>query len=416
MKNLNDIQCFKCKEMGHCASSCPKNSEKVNLLKNEKVNKGLDSRKVLVNGRPINAIFDTGADVSIITSKLLDKFDNVTYYDTDKKFILVDGSSVKSIKKVNLNVKYEEKKIEEMFYVIKNDLEEIMLLSNNFVRKTLEKIAIPIKCQINTKESAPVSWTRGIRSQKDKQDFEKLVIELEKKGIVEESNSMWLNPVVLVRKKNGDLRFCVDFRKLNDLVEQDHYLIPKIHELMYILNDQKFFSKIDLRDGFYHIEIIKQDREKTAFYSGRRLLQFVKMPQGFKNSPAVFQRAMEYIFRDLLNVSCIIYIDDILVFGRTEKEHDENFLLVLNRLKKYDMKINEEKTVKKVEKIEFLGFESSHNKIKPTLSRCQGIVDYKEPRNKKELHRFIGIVNYDRCFVKNITEHLKIFYSMSWIV
>ena len=111
MKNLNDIQCFKCKEMGHCASSCPKNSEKVNLLKNEKVNKGLDSRKVLVNGRPINAIFDTGADVSIITSKLLDKFDNVTYYDTDKKFILVDGSSVKSIKKVNLNVKYEEKKI-----------------------------------------------------------------------------------------------------------------------------------------------------------------------------------------------------------------------------------------------------------------------------------------------------------------
>jgi hypothetical protein len=98
------------------------------------------------------------------------------------------------------------------------------------------------------------------------------------------------------------------------------------------------------------VEIEKNDREKTAFYSGKRLMQFVKMPQGYKNSPAIFQRGMEHIFKDLTNTACIIYIDDILVFGCTEEEHNDNLEKVLKQLQDYDLQINHEKKLLKLKR------------------------------------------------------------------
>jgi hypothetical protein len=141
-------------------------------------------------------------------------------------------------------------------------------------------------------------------------------------------------------------------------------------------------------------------------------MQFAKMPQGYKNSPAIFQRGMNYILRDLRNLACIVYIDDILVFGKTEEEHDRNLQSILNRLEQYILQINVDKTVKKVENIEFLGYQISYNKISPTISRSQGITDFKEPSSKRELQRFLGMVNYDRNFVKNITSYLNVFYKL----
>jgi hypothetical protein len=100
---------------------------------------------------------------------------------------------------------------------------------------------------------------------------------------------VWLNPVVLTRKKNGALRFCIDFRKLNDLVNLDEFEIPKIQEMIGTLREMRYFSSIDLKDGFFQVPIKKEHREKTAFHTGKRLMQFTKMPQGFKNSPLFFK-------------------------------------------------------------------------------------------------------------------------------
>lgn len=237
-------------------------------------------------------------------------------------------------------------------------------------------------------------------------------MDLEKRGIVEESVSQWLNPVVIVRKKNGNLRFCVDFRKLNDIVDLEGFEIPKIQELITMLHGKKYFTSIDLKDGFFKIPIKETDRSKTAFYTGKRLMQFTKMPQGFKNSPAIFQRAMQLILKELLETCCVVYIDDILVYGETAEEHDENLKRVLARIKEFNLTENTEKRVEKVENIKFLGYDITFNKVKPTLERSQRITDYKSPASSKELQRFVGMINYDRHFVERLSSLLCPIYKL----
>jgi hypothetical protein len=258
-----------------------------------------------------------------------------------------------------------------------------------------------------------VSWTRPIKSFSDKKEFEMIVRDLEEKGVIEPSKSTWLNPVVLTRKKNASLRFCVDFRRLNDLVEQDHFEIPKISVLLHSLYGMKYFTLIDLKDGFFHVNLRESDREKTAFYTGSRLMQFKKMPQGYKNSPAVFQRCMNLVFEKVIGKKCIVYIDDILVFGQSKSEHDENLAEILNIMNCYELKENRDKRIECVQKIEFLGYEIEFNKIRPSMSRAQGIVDFKRPETKRGLQKFLGMINYDRMFLKNITEETRPLYKLT---
>lgn len=128
------------------------------------------------------------------------------------------------------------------------------------------------------------------------------------------------------------------------------------------------------------------------------------MPQGFKNSPAIFQRAMTLIFEGLIGKCCLIYIDDILVFGRTETEHENNLKLVMERIKKYGLVQNENKGQKKVKFVDFLGYRIGENTISPLTKRAEGIMNYKTPSTRKELQRFLGMINFDRIFIKGITE------------
>ncbi|KAG0435276.1 Retrovirus-related Pol polyprotein from transposon 17.6 [Dictyocoela muelleri] len=122
---------------------------------------------------------------------------------------------------------------------------------------------------------------------------------------------------------------------------------------------------------------------------------------------------MSLILKDFINKICIVYIDDILVFGKNIQEHDQNLKSVLKRLSEYDLEENKEKRLEKKEAVIFLGYEISLNKIKPALDRAQGIIDYKIPKTKKELQRFLGMINYDRIFVKNLSEELKDLYSLT---
>ncbi|KAG0439770.1 Retrovirus-related Pol polyprotein from transposon 17.6 [Dictyocoela muelleri] len=136
------------------------------------------------------------------------------------------------------------------------------------------------------------------------------------------------------------------------------------------------------------------------------------MPQGFKNSPAIFQRAMNCMFNDLINKNCVVYIDDILIFGETYDEHDMNLKLILDRLDEFGLKENRDKRIERKQEISFLGYEISLNQVRPTQTRIQGILDYKIPKTRKELQRFIGMINYDRLFVKGLSIELKPFYKL----
>ncbi|KAF9761956.1 Retrovirus-related Pol polyprotein from transposon opus [Nosema granulosis] len=290
---------------------------------------------------------------------------------------------------------------------------EEILISNSLVKKLKSKMKIPIECTIETNNKGTVSWSRPIKSLKDKEDFQESILDLERRNIVEESKSLWLNPVQLVRKKNGKLRFCIDLRRVNDLVDQDCFEIPRIQELLSSLHGKKLFTGIDLEDGFFQIPIKESDREKTTFYTGKRLMQFKRMPQGFKNSPAIFQRVMHLVLKDLIGTCCLVYIDDILVFVKDRKEHDENLKKVLERIEEYGLKENTEKRAECQERIKFLGYEIGHDEVKPSLNRAQGIIDYQIPKTKKELQRFLGMINYDRLFIKDLSSMLKPLYALT---
>lgn len=136
------------------------------------------------------------------------------------------------------------------------------------------------------------------------------------------------------------------------------------------------------------------------------------MPQSFKNSPAVFQIVMDYVLKSLLNTSCVVYIDDILVFGKNELEHAKNLKKVLERLDQYNLKEKYEKRKQLVTNMLFLGHEISYNSIKPALSRSQGIKDYKVSKTRKELQRFLGMLNYERVFERDISSQLSPLYKL----
>ena len=396
-KDIRDIICYQCKEKGHYARDCPNKklqNRMINIIRDpskEEENDVMDIEEVQINGVRKEVLFDTGATDNVVTKEALKKIPGVSTNKLEEPVIfkLINDTEIVAKEEVRLEVKYKDKFLIENFKCI-DAKNEMIILGNRLVKELrgFREEKIPIECTINTCGRGPISWTRPIRSRADMIEFQELVNELEKNGVIEESRSLWLNPVVLVRKSSGKLRFCADFRRLNDLVDQDGYELPRIQEIISSLNGNKWFSVLDLKDGFFQINLRLEDREKTAFYTGKRLMQFVKMPQGYKNSPSVFQRAMYFILGDLLGSVCLAYIDDILVFGKTIQEHDSRLEMVLIKLQKYGLKENVDKRVFRKKEVKFLGFNISENRVKPTHERAQGIVQYSSPKSKKDLRRF----------------------------
>lgn len=162
-------------------------------------------------------------------------------------------------------------------------------------------------------------------------------------GIIKESRSPYASPIVIVRKKNGSVRMCIDYRTLNNRTIPDQYTTPRIDDALDCLSGSRWFSVLDLRSGYYQIPMAEEDREKTAFICPLGFYEFQRMPQGITGAPATFQRLMERAVGDMHLVQVIVYLDDIIVFGRTLEEHEDRLLKVLDRLEECGLKISLDK-------------------------------------------------------------------------
>lgn len=158
-------------------------------------------------------------------------------------------------------------------------------------------------------------------------------------GIIQPSCSPWAAPVVPVRKKDGSLRFCVDYRKLNDITAKDAYPLPRIDDALDSLTNAKLFSTLDLASGYWQVEIDAQDKCKTAFSTRHGLFEFNVLSFGLCNSPSTFQRLMDLVLADLQWTTCLVYLDDIIVFGRSFQEHLSRLGEVLAKLKAANLKV-----------------------------------------------------------------------------
>lgn len=172
---------------------------------------------------------------------------------------------------------------------------------------------------------------------------------------IEVTRSPFASPVVLAQKKSGEWRFCVDFRALNNITVRDAYPLPRMDEALQALRGNQYFTILDLLSGFWQIPFATKDRHKSAFVTRSGLYQFKVMPFGLTNSPATFQRLMDRVLTGLNWCSCIVYLDDIIVFGRTLHEHNNNLSLVLAQIEHARLKIRPDKCRFAAEEVVYLG-------------------------------------------------------------
>ena len=194
---------------------------------------------------------------------------------------------------------------------------------------------------------------------------EKVVKQLEEQGIIRASTSPWASPIVLVRKKSGKIRPCVDYRRLNAVTIKDAFPLPRITDCLDAVADATMFSCFDVTSGYHQIPVKESDVPKTAFCTKYGLYEYTSMPMGLTNSPATFQRFMELALRGLQWHTCLIYLDDIVVFGKTFDEHLQRVEEVLDRIKAAGLKLKPEKCQLFHREVDFLGHLVSADGIKP---------------------------------------------------
>jgi len=219
-------------------------------------------------------------------------------------------------------------------------------------------------------------------------------------GVIEHSTSPWHSPIVLVRKKDGSTRFCIDYRGLNSITEQDAYPMPRIDELIDQLHGTMWFTALDARSAYWTVDVSPDDRPKTAFSDGHRLFQFRKLPFGLATAPSTFQRAVNCVLSSVLGRHTIAYLDDVVVHSNNFDDHLRHLDETLSLLLKAGFRLNRKKCVFATDTFKFLGFKISPKGVEPDPDKVAAIQKMPQPRNQKEVRRFLGCTGFFRKHIK----------------
>ena len=223
--------------------------------------------------------------------------------------------------------------------------------------------------------------------------------DLLRKGIIAESQSNYASPIVILPKKSGEIRVCIDYRKLNAKVTPDVFPLPRIDEALEVLGNAKIFSTLDLVSAYHQIEVKPSDRHKTAFTTPMGLFESVRMPFGLSNSPATFSRLMSHVFREEILAILMVYLDDIIVFSETHSDHLDRLDKVFSRLREHGLKLKAEKCFLFRERVRFLGHVISAKGVETDPDKIRVVKEWPRPSTSKELRSFLGFSSYYRRFV-----------------
>ncbi|GJR29836.1 putative reverse transcriptase domain-containing protein [Tanacetum coccineum] len=231
--------------------------------------------------------------------------------------------------------------------------------------------------------------------------------ELSDKGFIRPSSSPWGAPVLFVKKKDGSLRMCIDYRELNKLTVKNRYPLPRIDDLFKQLQGSSVYSKIDLRSGYHQLRVREEDISKTAFRTRYGHYEFQVMPFGLTNAPAVFMDLMNRVCKPYLDKFVIVFIDDILIYSKNKQEHEEHLKIILELLKKEELYAKFSKCEFWIPKVQFLGHVIDNKGIHVDPAKIESVKDWASPKTPTEIRQFLGLAGYYRRFIEGFSKIAK---------
>lgn len=395
------------------------------------------TEQIRVGGILVNFKLDSGSDSNIISLKIYKKIDPHCEKMKPTSIILeaYGGQKIKPLGIVDLICEYKGERGIFPFLILNenytsilgietciklNMIKRIETIENNiihsyvdkkdFLKKHLDsftgigKYKIPYKLRLRDDYKAVMNAPRRIPL-KLRKPFLDTLEELEKIDIIEKVNQPveWLNNIVIVEKKHGNLRICLSPLELNKYLIREPFVMPTLEDISQSLCGMKYFSVLDFSSGFWNVELDESSRLLTCFaIASGQIYCFKRLPYGLSVSPEVFMRYTQSNFGDLPGV--FIYVDDLLVMGKTLEEHDQNLQRVLIRAKNVNVKFNPSKFQYRLTEVKYLGHIFSEKGRAIDSDRLKALEKLEIPSNKKELMKVLGFINYMRSYVKNLSE------------
>nr|GEX40872.1 putative reverse transcriptase domain-containing protein [Tanacetum cinerariifolium] len=253
----------------------------------------------------------------------------------------------------------------------------------------------------------PVAKSPYLLAPSEMSELSNQLKELQEKGFIRPSHLLWGAPILFVKKKDGAMRMCIDYRELNKLTIKNRYPLPIIDDLFDQLQGACYFSKIDLRSGYHQLRVREEDIPKTAFRTRYRHFEFTVMPFGLTNAPAIFIDLMNRVCKPYLDKFVIVFIDDILIYSKSEEEHEVHLKTNLDLLKKEKLYAKFSMCEFWLKEVQFLRHVVNHDGIHVDPSKVESVKNWKTPESSTEIRSFLGLAGYYQRFIENVSKIAK---------
>ena len=444
-------KCFKCNEYVHKSFDCLKRGQI------KKINTSSIKKAVIISNTRIEALIDTGSSITAINESAYQLIKNPPLSQPDLTLTGLGKTDVKPLGYFNSNITIDNDEFNTKIYIIPNkainelaiigsdlltqaevninegevkikkidatnDERQLLNIEYNYnelnVGPTLNDISknkikdiissyqpdkiktTDVKMKIIVKDDEPVFYSPRRLPFTERKIVDNQVEEWLKDGIVEPCTSEYASQVIVIKKKCGSTRVCIDYRRINRKIVKDRYPLPLIEDLLDKLQSARVFSTLDLKNGFFHVSVEEKSRKYTAFVTHRGHYQFLKVPFGLCNSPAVFQRFINRIFQDLTGKDIVLtYMDELIISSEDEESGLSRLQEVLQRAREFGLELNLKKCQFICKEVHFLGHHIENGQLSPSDLKTKAVLSFAEPKNYKQIQSFLGLTGYFRKFI-----------------
>ena len=354
------------------------------------------------------SVLDRNRNIPFLVVNNTDKYQTIYRHGLVANIQQVENSHVKTVNSVLKNSGNNETEIDFSDLHVDNkyrkDIENIVLDNKDLFANKDSDLGHTdtVKMKINTQGHDPIKLRPYRTPINNREVIDKAIDEMLEAGVIKRSRSPWSFPVVIVEKKDQTKRFCVDYRKLNQITVKNSFPLPLIDDMLTLLGKAKYFSSLDLKSGYWQVLMDENDKEKTAFACHKGLFEFNVMPFGLSNAPAIFQELMSVVLQDLSSFA-VAYLDDILIFSPTIDDHLNHINTVFQRLRMHGLRLKLKKCSFLQSETNYLGFVIDSQGIKPDPKKVEAIKSIPPPTCVREVRSFIGMCSYYRRFIPNFS-------------